>query len=283
MKTRRISILLGSIALLAAFVSQACGDAREEYHKTFPLKAGAAVQLYNTNGNVAISAWDETYADVHAVKKTREGKSELDRVEIQVSTDNGLEIRTMVRKTNPDDDSFLSRITGGIGSSPKVNVEYTVTVPRSALLGEVRTVNGGVTLRGTGGDARARTTNGSVTLTDGARAAEARTTNGAVAVIDGTVTERASTTNGSVTATLDAESTLPAKFSTVNGSVTLTVPRGINADVELRTVNGRVSVPEGLTLRSGVVSPRRIEGRLGSGGKLISAETVNGSIHLNMK
>ena len=138
-------------------------------------------------------------------------------------------------------------------------------------------------LRGTGGEAHAHSTNGTVTLTDGARAAEATTTNGNVVVKNGTITERASSTNGSVTANLDAASPLPAIFRTVNGSVSITVPKGINADVELRTVNGRVSVPEGLALKGGAVSPRRISGKLGSGGRLISAETVNGSISLNMK
>ena len=283
MKTRPIFSLLGSITILIAFAGHAYGDATEELHKTYSLKAGQTVQVQNINGNVEISAWNETYADVQATKRTREGKSELARVEIQVTTDNGLEIKTVVRKGSTGDGSLFSRITGGIGSSPKVNVDYMIKVPRTALIGEAQTVNGAVVLRGTGGEARAHTTNGTVTLTDGARAAEASTTNGDVVVKDGVITEQASTTNGSVTATLDGAASLPAKFTTVNGSISLTVPRGVNADVELRTVNGRVSVPEGLTLKGGVVSPRHISGKLGSGGKSISAETVNGSISVEMK
>lgn len=282
MRIYRFRHMIWMTALFAIYAAETHGDATEEFGGVYHMEPGAGVQVHNMNGNVEITAWNESYADVRAVKRTKENRSELDKVKIAVSEEDGLDVMTVIVRKKSEGNSFISGIIGGMGRGPKVSVEYTIKVPQSALLREIETVNGSVVLRGTRGDAAVHTVNGTVTVTDGAHVLEASTTNGDVVISGGTVTGSASTTNGSITAALDAKGR-SAGFSTVNGSISLSVPKGLNADVELRTVNGRVSVPEGLALKAGRISPRHIMGRLGSGGKTISAETVNGSISLNVK
>ncbi len=253
----------------------------EEYLKTFPLTGGAPVRVENVNGKVEVLSWDEDFAEVRAVKRTRKSREELSRVSIEASTTDGLRIRTNIRTGKEEDDSLFSRMFGGVGTSPQVDVNYTIRVPRTARLEQARTVNGSVILRNTRGNTVATATNGTISAEGAERVEKASTTNGNISITGGGVSV-ASTTNGSISVTLTAADPGDMDISTTNGSVSITLPSSVNVGVELRTVNGRVSVPGGLTLNQGVISPRKISGRLGSGGNTISAGTVNGSVSLNI-
>ena len=55
--------------------------------------------------------------------------------------------------------------------------------------------------------------------------------------------------------------------------------RGIDADLEVSTVNGSIDTAFPITV-TGRLSRRRLRGRIGDGGALISVRTVNGSIQL---
>ena len=68
-------------------------------------------------------------------------------------------------------------------------------------------------------------------------------------------------------------------MATVNGSITLTLPPDLNTDVKATTVNGDISSDFPMTI-SGRVSRRKVEGTIGGGGRLLSLDSVNGSITL---
>ena len=65
----------------------------------------------------------------------------------------------------------------------------------------------------------------------------------------------------------------------MNGSITLDLPADLSADVDAETVNGRISVdfPLGGNVHQ---TKRELRGTIGSGGRLLDLETVNGSITL---
>ena len=69
------------------------------------------------------------------------------------------------------------------------------------------------------------------------------------------------------------------KMATVNGSITLTLPPDLNTDVKATTVNGDISSDFPMTV-SGRISRRKVEGTIGGGGRLLSLDSVNGSITL---
>lgn len=106
----------------------------------------------------------------------------------------------------------------------------------------------------------------------------ARTVSGGVKLLTSGHAE-ATTVNGSIRAEIGAgDWTGEAAFETVNGSVTLLVPETIDADLAVRTANG--SINNELAMTEVTSSRRRLEGRLGSGGRDLRIKTVNGSVRL---
>jgi len=71
-----------------------------------------------------------------------------------------------------------------------------------------------------------------------------------------------------------------ATFKTVNGGITLTLPGAFDADLSAETLNGSITTDFPVTMGGGEVSRRRLNGRIGNGGRELNLKTVNGSIKL---
>jgi len=278
---RKVIICFALIFISVLFLSQnVYSDAEEEFHQTYTVEADTEVEVSNVNGIINISAWDEDYVDVRALKRTREDKDELDLVTIEVNTNDIMEIKTVVQKRT-EEDSFFSRIFGEIyRRSPKVTVDYTIKLPESVILSRASTTNGDIEVYGTHGDSYVKTTNGSITVegTDGL--IDAKSTNGSITITNGALTKNARTTNGNIEASISNNFVDGTGISTTNGSIDLYLSPDINADIELRTVNGKISAG-GFRMVVDTISKREFVGTLGSGGKRITARTINGSISLN--
>jgi DUF4097 and DUF4098 domain-containing protein YvlB len=144
------------------------------------------------------------------------------------------------------------------GNNTKVN--FTVHLP-----GDLRfagqNINGDVKAEGLGRFVRARSVNGSVRVSTKSWA-------------------ELSSVNGSIEGRMgcaDWSGTL--KIATVNGSIELEMPGSLSADVKFRSVNGRLNTDFPLSV-SGSLGGRKVEGRIGSGGRELVVETVNGSVSL---
>jgi DUF4097 and DUF4098 domain-containing protein YvlB len=86
--------------------------------------------------------------------------------------------------------------------------------------------------------------------------------------------------NGSIEATMgSADWTGDLQIKDVNGSIHLTLPGNLNSDVKFSSVNGRLSSDFPLTVE-GSLGGRHMEGRIGSGGRELVVQTVNGSVEL---
>ena len=97
---------------------------------------------------------------------------------------------------------------------------------------------------------------------------------------DGIGASSLETVNGKIVGTFAApswEGTM--HVSTVNGSVDLTFPADLSADVRGETVNGGIQSDFPITVEKGF-GPKSFEGRIGSGGRRLNIETVNGGITL---
>ena len=86
--------------------------------------------------------------------------------------------------------------------------------------------------------------------------------------------------NGEIVASLGRATWSNAlEFRTVNGGITLDLPAGLSTEVRATTVNGDIQTDFPLMV-TGRLGPRRLHGTIGSGGRRLALETVNGSIRL---
>ena len=142
-----------------------------------------------------------------------------------------------------------------------VAVEFTVRVPRGVKV-DAHTVNGAVQMEGVDAPVAAATVNGGIDVSTARGPVSAATVNGHV-----DVAMRAFAGPGDV------------GLVTVNGAVSLALPANVDADVDASTVAGSIQTEFPLTV-SGRFAGRRLEGKLGAGGRRVHITTVHGSINL---
>lgn len=220
---------------------------------------GQTLELYGINGEIRVEAASGSEAEVVARKSAR--RSDPASVEmVVVPHEDGVTI-CAVYPSSGDRPNECRPGGGRLNSKDNdTKVEWTVRLPDGVHLA-AHTVNGDVTVRGAGASVKATTVNGDVDIV----------TRGAAA---------ASTVNGSIDASLgrgDWDGTM--RFATVNGSITVGIPASLSADVEASTVNGAIESDFPITVQ-GRFGPRTMRGTIGSGGRDLELETVNGSIRL---
>ncbi len=243
--------------LLAAFgFSATCAGAEftTELHETHALAADGRVSLDNVNGTVRITTWDRAEVKLDAVKRAKR-QEDLDKVKIEIdSKPDRLQIHTRY----PD-----SKTSFGRRANNSVSVDYTLTVPQSARLDTVSSVNGAVDIDGVRGEVEASTVNGTLK----ARGLAA--------------TAALSTVNGSLTAGFEhLDGVKSVSLKTVNGRVELELPAGANADLSASTVNG--SIGGDVEVKKNWPVGREVKTRLGDGGTKIHASSVNGGIRIHL-
>lgn len=270
-----ILALLG--LLLPALAAEAATTLKETFQKTYPLRAGEKVTLRNVNGGVIVEAWDRAEVQVVAEKQVKAGDAELARkamsqIQIQAGrADGGLRIETRLPKRNSGVFDWM------FGRDVNMSVKYRLRVPREVKL-DVVTVNGGLRLAGTRGDASMGTTNGGIEIEKAEGRLELETTNGAIQVADSAGSVDAETTNGGIEIELhDVSDGDDMRFSTTNGAVTLRLPRDVRVSLDAAVSNGRVSSDfevDGADARN----RRRLAGDINGGGGRLVVRTTNGGV-----
>lgn len=243
------------IFALGAHASDHRGAFTEEFHQTYALTPDGSVELDNINGAVHISTWDQNEVKVDAVKYA-DAKERLDdaRIEIDASKEH-LSIRTRYR----DHDLTFN---WGSHNNP-ASVEYTLTVPRTVRLDEIKLINGALDVTGVTGEVHASCINGRLEAHNLAGRAEL------------------STINGRLDAGFDQLSGSPIELNSVNGSVELTIPSDSKAEIEASTVSGGIDNDFGLHVNHHRVVGHDLRGELGAGGPRIKLENVNGRIEIH--
>jgi DUF4097 and DUF4098 domain-containing protein YvlB len=243
------------ILALGAHASDHRGALTEEFHQTYALTADGRIELDNINGAVHISSWDQNQVKVDAVKYA-DTKERLDEAKIEIdSSKDSLSIRTKY----PHRDQTWN---GGSHNNP-ASVEYTLTVPRTARLDEIKLINGSLDVTGMTGEVNASCINGRL---------EAHNLAGRAHL---------STINGRLDARLDQLAGQSVELSSVNGSVDLTIPSDSKAELEASTVSGGINNDFGLHVNNHQFVGHDLRGELGSGGTHIKLSTVNGRIEVH--
>ncbi len=242
------------VLALGARASDRRGDFTEDFHQTYAISADGRVELDNINGAVHISSWDRNEVKVDAVKYA-DSKERLDEARIDIdSGKDHLSIRTRYR----DHDLTFNR---GSHNNPP-SVEYTLTVPRTVRLDEIKLVNGSLDVTGVTGEVRASCINGRLEAHNLAGRAEL------------------STINGHLDARFDRLAGSSVELKSVNGSVELTIPSDSKAEIEASTVSGGIENDFGLHVNHHRFVGHDLRGELGNGGPRIKLENVNGRIEI---
>ena len=225
--------------------------------ETRPLAATGEVVVENVNGPIAVETWDKPEVRLEAVKSAG-SQADLDALELRIDSS---ERRFSVKTVYLDKDgSWLKKFTN------TGEVRYTLTVPHTATLRQLETVNGGITVANAHGRVTAKTVNGRV---------EARGLRHEVEL---------SAVNGSVLAEFDAVADKQdIVLSGVNGPVELRLPAAAGAQLEASTVNGAIENDFGLTAATRGWVGRTLEGTIGDGAARIRLKTVNGAIAIRKR
>jgi DUF4097 and DUF4098 domain-containing protein YvlB len=259
-----LGTILGTVCALVALALSAHaagvapdhrGALTEELHQTYAITPDGRIELDNINGDVHISSWDRNDVKVDAVKYA-DTKERLDEAKIEIdATANTISIRTKY----PDHNHTWN---WGSHNNP-AGVEYTLTVPRTVRLDEIKLINGALDVTGVSGEVNASLINGRL---------EAHNLAGRA---------RLSTINGRLDAHFDELAGNSVELNSVNGSVELTIPSDSKAELEASTVSGGISNDFGLHVNHHQFVGHDLRGELGTGGTRIKLNNVNGRIAIH--
>ena len=232
-------------------------EVREEFHQTYPLSPTGRVSLENLNGGVQIKVWDRSAVQLDAIKRAYR-KERLTEAKIEVNaTEENIRIRTEYPEQNQSFYKDHRRY-----DNPAI-VDYTLTVPRKAVLESVELINGSIDIDGVEGNVKASSINGKL-------------------VAKGLSGEaRLSTINGPLQATFtQLDESKAIELGSVNGNVTLIIPSNANASIRAGTVHGGISSDFGLKVKHGEYVGHSLDGQIGTGGPRIKLGNVNGAIKI---
>ena len=242
------------VLVLGAHASDHRGALTEEFHQTYAISSDGRIELDNINGAVHISSWDRNEVKVDAVKYA-DTKERLDEAKIEI--DSGKDYLS-IRTKYPDHNNNWN---WGSHNNP-ASVEYTLTVPRTAKLDEIKLINGALDVTGISGEVRASCINGRL---------EAHDLSGRA---------KLETINGRLDARFAQLSGQDVELNSVNGSLELTIPSDSNAEVEASTVSGGINNDFGLRVNHHRFVGHDLRGELGKGGSHIRLSDVNGRIEI---
>ena len=225
------------------------------------LAAGQTVTIRGVNGDIRALPASGGDVEVTAVKRARHSDPDEVKIEVVPSGD-GVTICAVYPGRYHGEENECLPGGGGRNNSRDNDTQVDFTVHATGGVNfDGGTVNGDVTADSVAGNVAAHSVNGDVDIATRGYA-------------------EGSSVNGSVRAALgraDWSGTL--EFSSVNGGVTVVLPANVAADVTASTVNGSIDTDFPLTVQ-GRFSSKHLRGTIGTGGRDLKLDTVNGSIRL---
>jgi Toastrack DUF4097 len=261
------ALFVAVIALTAGLPARAQAEKRTvfspaDFHWQGNLKAGQALEVINTNGEIAASRASGDVARAEGIRKGNDDGQDL-FIEV-VEYPDGITICAVYAKDKAPGRCHRGGVSSesskwwGHGNRAKIN--FDVQVPRGVRLTAL-TTNGGVHCLNLDSVVEATTTNGNVEVST-SEWASARTTNGGVRVSIGS-----------------AKWSGELELTTTNGSVDVTLPASAEFTVDAATTNGGISSDFPITVQ-GTFGPKSLSGTVGGGGRQLKVVTTNGGIGL---
>jgi DUF4097 and DUF4098 domain-containing protein YvlB len=256
-----VRVLLVALFMLAS--TSGAAQFEDVFDETYPLSGDGTVSLDNVNGDVTIEVWERSEVRVYAVKSAS-SQGYLDRLRIDVdASSSSIDIDTFYPSTSGREaEEWLEE--GHRRGDHKMKVEYTLTVPRRAVIDGIDLVNGSLVVDGVEGGVAAESVNGTISVRNGAGSFGLATVNGAVELYADRL---------DLNDRIDLES--------VNGALDLYLPSSAGADVRAESVNGKLSNDFGIEVHRGKYVGSDFRGAVGGGGSRVALQTVNGRISVH--
>lgn len=228
------------------------------------LGAGQVVHARNINGDISVTPSSTGRVEIVGVR--RGSSRSADRLNAAVTeTSDGI-IVCIVRVDADDecDGNGYHHHSNDDDDWGNASMNLEIRLPSNVEI-DASSVSGNVDVAGAQGDVRANSVSGDVRL-DGLRATsiEARTVSGEI-----------------VAGVESLSGNGPLSFKSVSGDVKLDLPRNLDADLSMSSVSGQLDSEFQMTL-GGRTSRRRIEARIGRGGRELNLTTVSGDVRLKI-
>jgi hypothetical protein len=293
MKSRAILLVASFVAIPLPAIGQ--GSLPRQVFSG-EVSSGSWLRIRSLKGNIEVREGSGRTATVTAAQGR--GRRSAEGVTFEVKRDgSNVTVCAIYPRTRRCDEEGYDYSSWRNEDNELGGIDFTVSLPKGVRL-VAATGNGTVDVRGAGGEVNASSGNGEVSVLGADGRVSASTGNGDVEVSGAKGTVDASSGNGDITVgttigpvsastgngRIDVSmSTLTEpgdmEFSTGNGTIEISLPANLNADVtaEVSLRNFETDFPMQLP---GRFSGRRIEGKIGSGGRRIRMSTGNGRVLL---
>ena len=275
-RSLRASVSLGLLAVVVIGTSVKAQDrdnrdrdrdrGRVDFRWDKSLPNGSSVSVHDVNGDISIAP--STTGRVEIVGYKRGSGRYADDLKAQVvETRDGIVVCVVwVDADNEcDEDGYHSHSHGDRGDDwGRASINLELRVPPDVRV-SANSVSGDIDIAGARGEVRASSVSGDLRLD------HLRATSVSAHSVSGDVEVHVEQLSGRG----------DLSFKTVSGDVTVELPRGLDADVSLTTVSGTLDSDFQMTL-NGRVSRRRIEAKVGQGGRQLDVSTVSGDVRLKM-
>ena len=260
----RITLTLAVPLLLCAPELAHSQNRDGDFHWERRLGSGQVVHARNINGDISVTPSSSGRVEIVGVR--RGSSRSADRLNVAITeTSDGI-IACIVRVDSDDecDGNGNRHHSNDDDDWGNASMNLEIRLPSNVEI-DASSVSGGVEVVGAQGDVRAGSVSGDIRL-DGLRATsiEARSVSGEITAGVESLTGRG-----------------PLSFKTVSGDVKLDLPRNLDADLSMSSVSGQLDSEFQMTL-GGRTSRRRIEARIGRGGRELSLTTVSGDVRLKI-
>ncbi len=256
---RKIRICSLLVTLTATFVLMSTASRAQsdrDFHWSGKLAPDNVVEIKGVSGSIEAEAGSGDDVEVSAEKS---GPDADDVKIVAVPSSDGITICAIYPHSNAECTPGKSWHVNNIHGD-HTRVHFHVRMPANLRFSGYN-INGDVIAENIGRVVHADTVNGSVRVSTKAWA-------------------EVSSVNGSIEASMgSADWSGKVRIESVNGSIHLTLPDSFNSDVKFSSVNGKLHTDFPMTVE-GSMGGRRVEGRIGSGGRELVVETVNGSVEL---
>lgn len=248
----RFGVAFLAVAGIASAQDQGT-DNGKEFHWSGKLAPEQVVVIKDINGD--IDATGSSSTDQVEVSATKTGSGAEDVKIRVVKLNDGVMICALYPGFFNSDTCESNSHFGNSHNNAKVN--FKIRMPRN-LRFTGQNVNGGVDAESMGRYVEASSVNGSIHVSTSSWAS-------------------AKSVNGSIEASIGrADWSGDLEFKTVNGSVKLELPSNVNAELDFKSVNGHLESDFPLTMQ-GSIGRHSVHGTIGSGGRTLEIQTVNGS------
>jgi hypothetical protein len=260
---------IASVALVASIAGSVQAQ-RADFTWAKALPAGSTVSIHNVTGDIKVVPSTSGKVEINGFKKGR--GSAVDHIKAEVvESSRGVSVCVLMDDTDSycDENGMhqnSSRNRWGHNSDwDDAEMRLEVAVPTNLTV-RPASVSGDIDMTGMHGDIVATTVSGDVML-DKLHASSVRATS-----VSGDVHVRVDELTGQGDFT----------FHSVSGDVELEVPRTFAADLSMSTVSGDIDSDFPITLGNGRMSRRRMEARIGAGGRKLDVSTVSGDLKIRI-